>query len=119
MLGSAEARPFGCLTFLVTKPYSAEYFEALSPAQSQRWKARGGMGTSSALERKARGMRAIRAFPSGDRWLVDFGSYACGYYETRGEAVEAANCAAASEHRGLVVEAEHSIFAHPEMRRKA
>jgi hypothetical protein len=40
-----------------------------------------------------------------EQWLVDYGSYVCGYYDTRAEALAIAIDAARDEHRELVVDA--------------
>jgi hypothetical protein len=47
----------------------------------------------------------IRVFARNDKWLIDYGSYAHGYYLSRGEAIHAATDAARVEHRTLVIEA--------------
>lgn len=47
----------------------------------------------------------IRVFARNDEWLIDYGSYAHGYYPSRGEAVHVARDAARAEHRTLVIEA--------------
>jgi Uncharacterized protein conserved in bacteria (DUF2188) len=46
----------------------------------------------------------IRVFPKDDKWLVDYGSYAHGYHQTRREAIETATRAAQTEQRELTVE---------------
>ena len=48
----------------------------------------------------------IRVFTRDDKWLIDYGSYAHGYYDTRSEAIETAADAARYERRELVIEAE-------------
>lgn len=48
----------------------------------------------------------ITVFFKGGKWLVGYGSYLHGYYETRAEAIEAATEAARQESRELVVEGE-------------
>ena len=48
----------------------------------------------------------IRVFAREGKWLVDYGSYAHGYHETRDEAIQAATRAAEAEQRELVIEAE-------------
>jgi hypothetical protein len=48
----------------------------------------------------------IRVFVRRGEWLVDYGSYVHGQYETRAEAVEVATTAAKRELRELVVETE-------------
>jgi hypothetical protein len=47
----------------------------------------------------------IRVFAKDGKWLVDYGSYAHGYHETRREAIETARRAARHEHRELTIEA--------------
>jgi Uncharacterized protein conserved in bacteria (DUF2188) len=47
----------------------------------------------------------IRVFPRDGKWLVDYGSYAHGYHETRREALETATRAARDEQRELTVDA--------------
>jgi hypothetical protein len=47
----------------------------------------------------------IRVFPRDAKWLIDYGSYVCGYYVTRGEAIETATQAARVERRELVIDA--------------
>jgi hypothetical protein len=49
---------------------------------------------------------SIRVFTRDGKWLIDYGSYAHGYYPTRSEAIETATDAARSERRELVIEAE-------------
>jgi Uncharacterized protein conserved in bacteria (DUF2188) len=48
----------------------------------------------------------IRVFPKDGKWLVDYGSYAHGYHETRREAMETATRAAKTEQRELAVESD-------------
>ena len=40
------------------------------------------------------------------KWLIDYGSYAQGWYHTRSEAIEVASGAALREHRELTIERE-------------
>ena len=47
----------------------------------------------------------IRVFERNDKWLIDYGSYAHGYYVSRREAIDVATDAARVEHRTLVIEA--------------
>jgi Uncharacterized protein conserved in bacteria (DUF2188) len=47
----------------------------------------------------------IRVFLKDGKWLVDYGSYAHGYHETRREAIETATRAARVERRELTIEA--------------
>jgi hypothetical protein len=47
----------------------------------------------------------IRVFPRDGKWLVDYGSYVCGYHPTLAAAIEKATVAAQSEQRELLVEA--------------
>ena len=51
----------------------------------------------------------IRVFPRDEKWLIDYGSYVCGYYVTRGEAIETAAHAAREEHRELVIDAPVTV----------
>jgi hypothetical protein len=46
----------------------------------------------------------IRVFAREGKWLVDYGSYAHGYHDTREEAIETAARAAEVEQRELEVE---------------
>jgi Uncharacterized protein conserved in bacteria (DUF2188) len=48
----------------------------------------------------------IKVFPRDGKWLVDYGSYAHGYHQTREEALEKATRAARDEQRELTVEAD-------------
>jgi hypothetical protein len=48
----------------------------------------------------------IRVFARGGKWLVDYGSYAHGYHDSRREAIEAATLAARDERRELVIDAD-------------
>jgi Uncharacterized protein conserved in bacteria (DUF2188) len=48
----------------------------------------------------------IRVFPRDGKWLVDYGSYAHGYHETRREAIETATRAARNEDRELAIETD-------------
>lgn len=47
----------------------------------------------------------VRVCARDEQWLVDYGSYVCGYYDTRAEALAIAIDAARDEHRELVVDA--------------
>ena len=40
------------------------------------------------------------------RWLIDYGSHAQGWYDTRNEAIEVASGEALREHRELTIEQE-------------
>jgi hypothetical protein len=46
----------------------------------------------------------IAVHTRGGRWLVNYGSYVQGYYETRAEATEVATAAARAEGRELTIE---------------
>jgi hypothetical protein len=46
----------------------------------------------------------IRVFARDGKWLIDYGSYAHGYHETRREAIETATLAARDERRELVID---------------
>ena len=46
----------------------------------------------------------IRVFARNGKWLVDYGSYAHGYHETRSQAIQTAVLDAKKEGRELVVE---------------
>jgi hypothetical protein len=46
----------------------------------------------------------IRVHAAYGRWLIDYGSYVQGYYETRAEAIEVATAAALAEGRELTIE---------------
>lgn len=48
----------------------------------------------------------IRVFARNGKWLVDYGSYAHGYHDTRDEAIRIATADAKKEQRDLVVEGE-------------
>jgi hypothetical protein len=48
----------------------------------------------------------IKVHPRDGRWLVNYGSYIQGYYDTRGEAIEVATAAAFVEGRELTIEPE-------------
>ena len=53
----------------------------------------------------------IRVHARDGRWLVNYGSYVQGYYDTRAEAIEVAKAAAFVEGRELTIEAEAGAFA--------
>jgi hypothetical protein len=46
----------------------------------------------------------ICVHPRDGNWLVDYGSYVQGYYETRAEAIEVAKAAAVVEQRELTIQ---------------
>jgi hypothetical protein len=46
----------------------------------------------------------IRVHAAHGQWLVDYGSYIQGYYDTRAEAIEVAKAAASVEQRELTIE---------------
>ena len=48
----------------------------------------------------------ICVHPRDGRWLVNYGSYIQGYYDTRSEAIEVATAAASNEQRELTIEPE-------------
>jgi hypothetical protein len=48
----------------------------------------------------------IRVYVRNGKWLIDYGSYAQGWYHTRNEAIEVASAAALREHRELTIERE-------------
>lgn len=48
----------------------------------------------------------IRVYIRNGKWLIDYGSYAQGWYHTRSEAIEVASGAAQREHRELTIERE-------------
>jgi Uncharacterized protein conserved in bacteria (DUF2188) len=54
----------------------------------------------------------IRVFLRDGRWLVDYGSYAHGYHETRREAIETATRSARNEHRELAIETHQGRQRH-------
>ncbi len=48
----------------------------------------------------------ICVHPRDGNWLVDYGSYVQGYYETKAEAIDVAKAAAFVEQRELTIEPE-------------
>jgi hypothetical protein len=86
--------------FLVTRPQAAECFETPSPADLALSDAARSGRTCDMNETSP-----IRVFERNDEWLIDYGSYAHGYYPSRDEAVHVATDAARAEHRTLVIEA--------------
>ena len=52
------------------------------------------------------GSDPIRVYIRNGKWLIDYGSYAQGWYHTRSEAIEVASGAAQREHRELTIERE-------------
>jgi hypothetical protein len=48
----------------------------------------------------------ITVYIRNGKWLIDYGSYAQGWYHTRSEAIEVASGAALREHRELTIERE-------------
>ena len=48
----------------------------------------------------------IRVFARNGKWLVDYGSYAHGYHETRSEAIRTAMKAGKDERREVVIDEE-------------
>jgi hypothetical protein len=48
----------------------------------------------------------IRVHAAYGRWLVDYGSYVQGYYDTRAEAIAVATNAARHERREITIEPE-------------
>ena len=48
----------------------------------------------------------IRVHTAYGRWLVNYGSYVQGYYDSRAEAIEVAKAAAFVEQRELTIEPE-------------